>query len=141
MSGGQNPSGGSPTDGNGAMRGGDPRQLARAFGYNRQNAEALRRQLGAQGVDTRDLDKAIAALREFEGSRSAALDDPRAVERLQNAVIEGLKDFEFALARKLNGAQPGGPALGTRSPVPEEYRGAVEEYYRSLAGGRREKEK
>ena len=83
----------------------------------------------------------IAALREFEGSRSAAFDDPRAVERLQNAVIEGLKDFEFALARKLNGAQPGGPALGTRSPVPEEFRGAVEEYYRSLAGGRREKEK
>jgi hypothetical protein len=57
---------------------------------------------------------------------------------LQSAVIEGLKDFEFALARKLGCAQPNGPTLGTRSPVPEEYRSAVEEYYRSLAGGRRE---
>jgi hypothetical protein len=137
-SGGQNPSGGSPTDGNGATSG-DPRQLTRSFGYNRQNAEALRRQLAGQGVDTRDLDKAIAALRDFEAGRSGAIDDPRGAERLQSAVIEGLKDFEFALARKLGGAQAGGPALGTRSPVPEEYRAAVEEYYRSLAAGRREK--
>ena len=83
------------------------------------------------------LDRAIDAMRQLE--RSGALDDPRAVERLETQVIDGLKDFEFALARKLGGAQPGGPTLGTRSPVPEEYRAAVEEYYRSLAGGRREK--
>jgi len=52
-----------------------------------------------------------------------------------------VKDFEFALGRKLNGAQPDGPTLGARSPVPEEYRAAVEEYYRSLAGGNGRREK
>jgi hypothetical protein len=130
---GQNPSGGAP----GEMSDGDARQLARAFGLRRGNAEALRRELAGQGIDVSQLDRSIEAMRQLE--RSGALDDPRAAERLEAQVIDGLKDFEFALARKLAGAQPDGPALGTRSPVPEEYRAAVEEYYRSLAGGRREK--
>ena len=115
---------------------GDARQLSRNFGLRRGNAEALRRALAGEGIDVSQLDRAISAMRQLE--RSGALDDPRAVERLETQVIDGLKDFEFALARKLGGAQPDGPALGTRSPVPEEYRSAVEEYYRSLAGGRRE---
>ena len=120
---------------------GDPRQISRALGLRRANAEALRRQFGSLGMDTRDLDRAIENLRRLE--RSGALNDPGAAERLEADVIDGIKDFEFALGRKLNGAQPDGPTLGARSPVPEEYRAAVEEYYRSLAGGggsgRREK--
>ena len=122
---------------NGTISDGDARQLSRAFGVRRSNAEALRRELAGQGVDVSQLDRSIEAMRQLE--RSGALDDPRAAERLETEVIDGLKDFEFALARKLGGAQANGPALGTRSPVPEEYRAAVEEYYRSLAGGRREK--
>ena len=133
--GGQNPAGGAPVDG--SLNDGDARQFSRAFGLRRGNAEALRRQLAGEGIDVAQLDRALDAMRQLE--RSGALDDPRAVERLETQVIDGLKDFEFALARKLGGAQPNGPALGTRSPVPEEYRAAVEEYYRSLAGGRREK--
>ena len=132
--GGQNPSGGAPGDV--TSTDGDARQLSRNFGLRRGNAEALRRALAGEGIDVSQLDRAISAMRQLE--RSGALDDPRAVERLETQVIDGLKDFEFALARKLGGAQPDGPALGTRSPVPEEYRSAVEEYYRSLAGGRRE---
>ena len=132
--GGQNPSGGAPDDG--TLSDGDARQLSRNFGLRRGNAEQLRRALAGEGIDVSQLDRAISAMRQLE--RSGALDDPRAVERLETQVIDGLKDFEFALARKLGGAQPNGPALGTRSPVPEEYRSAVEEYYRSLAGGRRE---
>jgi hypothetical protein len=130
---GQNPSGGAPSE----LSDGDARQLARAFGLRRGNAEALRRELAGQGIDVSQLDRSIEAMRQLE--RSGALDDPAAAERLEAQVIDGLKDFEFALARKLGGGQPNGPALGTRSPVPEEYRAAVEEYYRSLAGGRREK--
>ena len=122
--------GGYPSDG-------DPRQMSRALGVRRGNAEALRRQLAGQGMDVRDLDRAIGAMRDLE--RSGALADSRAVDRLEGAVIDGLKDFEFALSRKLGGEKAGGPSLGTRSPVPEQYRGDVEEYYRSLAGGRREK--
>jgi hypothetical protein len=124
------PYGSEPSDG-------DPRQLARALGLRRSAAEALRRQFATGGMDVRDLDRAIENLRQLE--RSGALDDPRAAERLEASVIDGIKDFEFALSRRLGGAQPDGPALGARSPVPEEYRAAVEEYYRSLAGGRREK--
>ena len=103
----------------------------------RGSAEALRRQFAGEGIDVSRLDRALDAMRQLE--RSGALDDPGAAERLETQVIDGLKDFEFALARRLGGTQPNGPALGTRSPVPEEYRAAVEEYYRSLAGGRREK--
>jgi hypothetical protein len=116
---------------------GDPRQLSRAFGLRRGNAEALRRELARQGVDVRQLDQAIEQLRRLESGRGTG--DPRGVEQLQSSVIEGLKDFEFALARALGEGQNVGPALGSRSPVPEEYRAAIEEYYRSLAGGRREK--
>ena len=130
------PTGGTLSDG-GMPSDGDPRQISRALGLRRANAEALRRQLAGQGIDVRDLDRSIDALRQLE--RSGALADPRAVDRLEGSVIDGLKDFEFALTRKLGGAQAGGPSLGTRSPVPEQYRGDVEEYYRSLAGGRREK--
>jgi hypothetical protein len=131
---GQTPSGGAPEDG--SLSSGDARQLSRTFGLRRANAEALRRGLASEGIDVSQLDRAIAAMRQLE--RSGALDDPRAAERLETQVIDGLKDFEFALARKLGGGQRTGPALGTRSPLPEEYRAAVEEYYRSLAGGRRE---
>ena len=134
--GGQNPLGGMPSDGR-MPSDGDPRQMSRALGLRRANAEALRRQLAGQGIDVRDLDRSIDAMRQLE--RSGALGDARAVDRLEGSVIDGLKDFEFALARKLGGVQSGGPSLGTRSPVPEQYRGDVEEYYRSLAGGRREK--
>jgi hypothetical protein len=116
---------------------GDARQLSRGFAARRSNAEALRRQLASEGVDVSQLDRALDAMRKLE--RSDALDDPGAAQRLETQVIDGLKDFEFALARTLGGAQANGPSLGTRSPVPEEYRAAVEEYYRSLAGGRREK--
>jgi hypothetical protein len=49
-------------------------------------------------------------------------------------VIEGLKTFEFSLYRKLGLGDEKSPALGARAQVPAEYRAAVEEYYRSLAG-------
>ena len=59
------------------------------------------------------------------------------MERLQGDVIEGLKSFEFTLYRKLGLGDKKSPTLGTRAAVPAEYRAAVEEYYRSLAGARK----
>jgi hypothetical protein len=76
----------------------------------------------------------IETLRQLERGR---IGDPRGLAQLQGSVIEGLKEFEFALYRRLGLAGGTGPALGARSPVPEEYRAAVEEYYRSLAAGRK----
>jgi hypothetical protein len=43
-----------------------------------------------------------------------------------------MKAFEFALRRKLEGAQTGGPALGGLDRVPARYRELVNEYFRSL---------
>lgn len=85
----------------------------------------------AQGIDTRELDRAIDELRRLEAARAGS--DYTATAALQAAALEKLKAFEFSLFQQLN--QSGGPksALGARSPVPSEYRAQVEEYYRSLA--------
>ena len=100
----------------------------------RESAEALRGELARQGVDVGDLDRMIETLRQLERGR---IGEPRGLEQLQGSVIEGLKEFEFSLYRRLGLAGGKGPSLGARAAVPEEYRAAVEEYYRSLAGARK----
>jgi hypothetical protein len=129
--------GGSPTgrvDDRGPS--GDAAQARGEFRMRRQNAEALRRELAEQGVDVRDLDRAIRDLRELESGR--LMGDPRGLAELQSAVIEGLKTFEFALFRQFGlGGDGQRPALGARAGVPPEYRALVEEYYRALADDRR----
>jgi len=119
----------------GAPRGGiasnDARQFAREFSMRRENAEGLRRDLVRQGVDTRELDRAIENMRQLEQSR--AFGDPKGLEQLQSQMIDGLKNFEFGLYRSLGLGEQGKPALGATAPVPAEYRAMIEEYYRSLA--------
>jgi len=110
----------------------DSRQFAREFALRRESAEGLRRDLAQQGVDTRELDRAIENLRQLENART--FNDPNALAALQNAMIEGLKTFEFGLYRTLGLGSDGRPALGANAPVPAEYRSMIEEYYRSLAG-------
>lgn len=97
----------------------------------REAAEALRRELAREGVDLAELDRAISGLRRLESDR--ALSDPKGVEELQAAVIEGLKTWEFRLWRALGQVGEKGPAVGAPSQAPAEYRALVEEYYRSLA--------
>jgi len=109
---------------------GSPRQLGREVTMQRQEAEALRGDVAAQGGDVSELDRAITSLRELEAQ--IARDKPQGVAALQSAVIEGLKTFEFTLWRRANGGE-GRPAVGPRGQVPAEYRALVEEYYRSLA--------
>jgi len=116
------------------MSAGDARQLSREFALRRQNAEALRGELQKQGVTTGELDRAIDALRRLENSSLGG--DPQGIDQLQASVIDGLKTFEFSLYRRLGLGDSKGPMLGSRAPVPAEYRAAVEEYYRSLAGAR-----
>jgi hypothetical protein len=118
----------------GGATGGDARQWSREFRLRREGAEALRRDLAQQGVDVRGLDQAIADLRRLESER--ALADPRGVEQLQRAVIEGLKSYEFMLWREFGLIGENRPALGAPTQAPPEYRALVEEYYRSLARGR-----
>ncbi|HEU5218954.1 MAG TPA: hypothetical protein VFU23_09855, partial [Gemmatimonadales bacterium] len=126
--GGQIP-GGAPA--NGRIAGGDARQFAREFRLRREAAESLSRALGGRNVDGADLERAIADLKRLESGRPFS--DPKDLERLQQAVIEGLKNWEFRLWRVLG--QTGGdrPAMGAPAAAPPEYRAMVEEYYRSLA--------
>ncbi|CAN5473587.1 hypothetical protein BH09GEM1_BH09GEM1_43020 [soil metagenome] len=148
---GQNPSGGGGTGGsarNGQMRDGgnpgsrngvnasDAKQFARELAMRRGSAEDLKRELTRQGIATAELDRAIDEMRQLEGS--LARGDPKGIDELQKSVIDGLKTFEFTLYRKLGLGDSKGPTLGANAPVPAEYRAAVEEYYRSLAGARRQ---
>jgi hypothetical protein len=114
----------------------DARQFAREFAMRRQSAEELRKELAKSGIPTGELDNAIDEMRRLEGSMATG--DPKGIDELQKSVIEGLKTFEFTLYRKLGLGDSKGPTLGANAQVPAEYRAAVEEYYRSLAGARRQ---
>ena len=95
-------------------------------------AQDLRRMLGAENMDPRDLDEILRTLRQ--------LDDPRVyqnvteLQRLQTQVAEGLKRFEFGLRRKAD-ADSNTVALSGVDETPEEFRTLVEQYFRSLAKG------
>ena len=123
----------------GQLQPGDVQQFTREFRLRRENAETLRGQLQQQGLNTRELDKAIDDMRQLENSK--AFNDPKQLESLQSAMIEGLKNFEFGMYRTLGLGADGRPALGANASVPAEYRAMIEEYYRSLAGSGTTKKK
>jgi hypothetical protein len=60
--------------------------------------------------------------------------DVEELARLQSAVSENMKRFEFALRRKAESAA-GQPVLSGADEVPERFRKLVEEYYKSLSKG------
>jgi hypothetical protein len=124
---------GSPTSGGFSAE--DARQFGREMQARRGDAEELRRLLAQQGIQTGDLESLIARMRALEGQR--AYDDPEEAERLQAAVIEGLKAFEFALRRRVDGPQGDQLRLGGSDEVPAGFRALVDEYYKSLARVRR----
>jgi hypothetical protein len=114
------------------MTPGDIRQFRSEFRQRREDAQRLRDELRREGVDVGDLD---AVVRDLEGLDSERLyDDPEEVQRLQEAILRGLKDFEFALRRGLS-AELEQLFLSGSDDVPPEYRELVEEYYRALSEG------
>ena len=108
----------------------DIRQFRGQFREWANDAEGLRRQLQQAGVSPRDLDDVLRDLRAFDNDRVYA--DPRGLEQLQAAAIEKLKKFEFALRRKADAGNDS-LSLSGSDQVPEGFRPAIEEYYRSLA--------
>jgi hypothetical protein len=83
------------------------------------------------GVDTRELDRAIARLGALDGAQ--ILGNAAALQQLRDGVVENLKAFDFALRRTLGATESGGPALGGSEQVPAQYRDMVNEYFKSLA--------
>ena len=112
-------------------RGSDPRQLGRELRERRMDAEQLRRELEQEGVDVEELDRIVSRLRGLEGRGLGS--DRQAVDLLQSQVIDGLKEFEFALRRQLGGNEDRRPRSGRQGEVPAEYRELVDRYYESLS--------
>jgi hypothetical protein len=108
----------------------DIRQFRNQFREWTNDAEALRRQLQQAGVNPRDLEDVLRDLRLFENDRLYA--DPQGLEKLQAAAIEKLKKVEFALRRKADSGNDS-LSLSGSDQVPDGFRQAIEEYYRSLA--------
>ena len=108
----------------------DARQFRNDFREWQNDAQALRRELSQAGVDTKDLDQVLRELRAFDSD--AAFTDGNSLALLQQAALDKLKKFEFALRRKAEGGdQP--LSLSGSDEVPSGFRQAIEEYYRALA--------
>jgi hypothetical protein len=99
------------------------------------DAQRLRQELSREGLDVTGLDRAIEGMRNLEDERIYG--DPIGLERLQAAVTNDLKEFEFGLRRQVLGEQDARPSLSGTDEVPEGFRKLVEEYYRSLSRGGR----
>ncbi len=130
---------GGPADPDGSTTGGRPawaepgtaRQFTRELRERRLGADSLRAEVERLGLDPRELDRIIAEIRRLESG--ALFSDPSGLERLDRAVLERLKAFEFALRRQLGSDEGIRPVIGPGDQVPPGFRELVEEYYRALA--------
>jgi len=90
----------------------------------------LRGQLrGVEGIDPAQLESVLRMLRQLDDERT--YQNAGDLLRLQSAVAEQLKRFDYALRRKA--AEENAVALSGSDEVPEAHKPLVEEYYRSLA--------
>jgi hypothetical protein len=126
--------------GDGAPRGNDtdgfePRQFQREARDRRTEAQALRRDLQALGVDVKDLNAVIGALAALDSTRVYA--DADEITRLQQRLAETLQRFQFSLRRALGAADADHLLLSGADAAPDAYKKQIEEYYRSLARGRK----
>ncbi|HSR15020.1 MAG TPA: hypothetical protein VLL51_04680, partial [Gemmatimonadales bacterium] len=86
--------------------------------------------LGLEAGDLESIGDALQSLGQGDAFATA-----EGMERLQTAVLERLKAFEFALRRRLAGDQAGRPLAMPLDDLPPAFREMVAEYYRSLARG------
>jgi uncharacterized protein (DUF1786 family) len=96
------------------------------------DAEALKRLLGQQKIDTKEIDEILKGLRQLDDESAYA--SAQNVAGLEQAVADNVKRFEYTLRRKLDANQSQVFLSGT-DDVPEQYRKLVEQYYRSLSKG------
>jgi len=81
-------------------------------------------------IDPRELEEVMRALRQLEDPR--VYKDISELARLQTAVAEGLKRFEFGLRRQVEGEQ-NAIVLNGGDESPESYKKLNEQYFKSLA--------
>ncbi len=114
------------------------RQLRRELRERMADAEQLRRDLQALGVDPRDLDQVIRDLRLFDQRIEA---NPLGLAELQAALVERTRRFEFALRRELSATGADDLTVSGLEDAPAGYRKLIEEYYRQLAREKKREEK
>ena len=107
----------------------DIRQLRSETRQYEDQIRELQGQLSREQIEATDLNDVLSRLRELRDER--IYKDVEELARLQQAVVDTLRRFEFGLRREL-GADAGAIALSQTDEVPEEHRELVEEYYRSL---------
>ncbi len=107
------------------------RQLDRELRERVGDAERLRDDLQRAGVDVRELDRIAGRMRDL--AAPLARGDRRALSALETGVVQGLKEFEFALRRQFAEAGNERPFLTGADEVPEKYRKLVEQYYKTLS--------
>jgi hypothetical protein len=110
----------------------DIRQFRGEIRQRTQDAEQLKRLLKDQKIDAKDLDEILRGLRQLDDS--GVYQNPEALAKLQGAVTENIKRFEYTLRRRLD-ANANQVFLSGTDDVPEQYRKLVEQYYRSLSKG------
>jgi Domain of unknown function (DUF4175) len=96
------------------------------------DAEQLRRLVQGQRMDARQLEEVLRGLRQLQDDR--IYQDVEELQRLQSAVTENMKRFEFGLRRRAEGGNAQ-PVLSGSDEVPEQFRKLVEQYYKSLSKG------
>ena len=128
-----NPIGGSQGDARpmpGRFTGEQTRQFRGEARQRTADAEALRRLLNQQKIDSKELDEIIKGLRKLDDESVYA--NPETLARLEQSVTDNVKRFEYMLRRRLD-ANSGQVFLSGNDDVPEQYRKLVEQYYRSLS--------
>lgn len=114
----------------GTFSGDDVRQMRRQAREWSNDAQQLRQQLQAAGMNPKDLDQVMRDLAALDSD--LAYSDPKGLQQLQAAALEHLKKFEFTLRKKIDGGSES-LSLSGSDEVPAGFRQAIEEYYRALA--------
>jgi hypothetical protein len=101
-----------------------------------REAQDLRRDWGTTGMSANRLDAAIEELKRLAANGNTSA-DPATASLLKSEIVEPLRQLELDLSRMLQ-QQSARTNLRLRDEgaAPEQYRKAVEEYYRRLSGAR-----
>jgi hypothetical protein len=118
---------------------GDNRQLPSEIRQRLQEAQDLKREWGASGLGAGRLDEVIDELKKLADGKMEG--NAATAALLKADVVEPLRQLELELSRQVQ-QQSGRTNLRLRDEgaAPEKYRRAVEEYYRRLSGGGRQRQ-
>ena len=113
---------------------GDNRQWSAEIRERLREAEDLRREWGTNSVNAARLDQVIDQLKLLAAGQTQGA--AATASLLKAEVVEPLRQLELELSRTLQQSSRTNLRLRDEGAAPEQYRKAVEEYYRRLSGAR-----